>query len=148
MPASNFQVAFIIQPANSKLIQTMHCYEKLSSLLGLACHPNMQDWELENANPDRLPEFIHAYQTSSSSYHEQHALMGLILASFNDYLAAETAPDPAVEHTVCALLEQQWQDFHPLVRYWSLIDEDMDDGFHITPIMRKLWTRHAKPQPG
>ena len=40
----------------------------------------------------------------------------------------EAAPDPAVEHTVCALLEQQWQDFHPLVRYWSLIDEDMDDG--------------------
>ena len=61
--------------------------------------------------------------------------------------AAEAAPDPAVEHTVCTLLEQQWQDFHPLVRYWSLIDEDMDDGFHITPIMRKLWTRHAKPQP-
>ena len=41
----------------------MYCYEKLSSLLGLACHPDMRDWELENANPDRLPEFIHAYQT-------------------------------------------------------------------------------------
>ena len=126
----------------------MHCYEKLSSLLGLACHPDMQDWELENSNPERLPEFIHAYQTGSFSRQEQHALMGLILASFDDYLAAEAAPDPAVEHTVCTLLEQQWQDFHPLVRYWSLIDEDMDDGFHITPIMRKLWARHAKPQPG
>ena len=67
MPASNFQVAFIIQPANSKLIQTMHFYEKLSSLLGLAYHPNMQDWELENANPERLPEFIHAYQTGSKT---------------------------------------------------------------------------------
>ena len=142
MPANNFQVAFIIQPANSKLISAMHFYEKLSSLLGLACHPNMQDWELENANPERLPEFIRTYQTGSFSHQEQHALMGLILASFNDYLAAETAPDPAVEHTICALLEQQWQDFHPLVRYWSLLDEDLDDEFPITPIMRKLWAQH------
>ena len=126
----------------------MHCYEKLSSLLGLACHPDMQDWDLENANPDRLPEFIHAYQTGSFSCHEQHALMGLILASFNDYLAEEAAPDSAIEHTICALLEQQWQDFYPLVRYWSLLDEDLDDEFPITPIMRKLWVRHAKPQLG
>ena len=142
MPASNFQVAFIIQPAYRKLIQTMHLYEKLSSLLGLACHPNMQDWELENANPDRLPEFIHAYQTDSFSRQKQHALMGLILASVNDYLAEEAAPDSALEHTICALLEQQWQDFYPLVCYWSLLDEDLNDEFPITPIMRTLWAQH------
>ena len=142
MPASNFQVAFIIQPANSKLIQTQHWDQKLSRLVGLACHANMQDWELENANPDRLPEFIHTYQTGSFLHQEQNALMGLILASFNDYLAAEAAPDSAIEHTICALLEQQWQDFHPLVRYWSLLDEDLDDEFPITPIMRKLWAQH------
>ncbi len=120
----------------------MPFYEKLSSLLELAYHPNMQDWELENANPERLTEFIHAYQTGSFSHQEQHALMGLILASFNDYLAEEAASDSAIEHTICALLEQQWQDFHPLVRYWSLLDEDLDDEFPITPIMRKLWAQH------
>lgn len=120
----------------------MHFYEKLSSLLELAYYPNMQDWELGNANPDRLPEFIHAYQTGSFSRQEQLALMGLILASFDDYLAVEAAPDPTIEHTICALLEQQWQDFHPLVRYWSLLDEDLDDEFPITPIMRKLWAQH------
>jgi len=40
------------------------------------------------------------------------------------------------------LKKQQWQDFYPLVRYWSLLDEDLDDEFPITPIMRKLWAQH------
>ena len=43
---------------------------------------------------------------------------GAHLASFNIYLAVEAIHDPAIEHTISALLEQQWQNSHPLVHYW------------------------------
>lgn len=44
-----------------------------------------QDWEIEMSNPNRISDFIAFFsETPELSYDQKHALVALILASFED----------------------------------------------------------------
>jgi len=115
---------------------------KLSSLLRLADEPWMQDWEVECADARRIEEFLDLYEQSGLSDDDRFALMALIVASFDDWLAGSGA-DEAVIHRVGRHLSTNFSLHEATIHYWCLTDEsDADNLFSATPFMREIWRQH------
>ena len=58
--------------------------ERLAKRLCLEFDNNMQDWEYEVSNPNRLDEFIDEYDKKKTTQNEKEILMEIILDSSND----------------------------------------------------------------
>lgn len=58
--------------------------KKLSESLGLTWDKSIQDWDLVNSNPERIDDFLKAYQELDDD-DEKFVLMQLIVASFDDF---------------------------------------------------------------
>jgi hypothetical protein len=101
----------------------------------------MQDWEWEVADPDRVSEFVAAYNDGSLSDDERFTLMETIIQSF-----AETnqplESNPEWQH-VLSTIEQNISLHIYSVWYWSHLDTpDEEDPWNVTPLMRSLLERH------
>jgi hypothetical protein len=83
---------------------TRAAIDSLAVRLGLPNGPEMQDWQWEVANPERLDEFIATYVDSGLSDDERFTVMETIIQSCED-LGDSLDSDPRWQ-TVCALLER------------------------------------------
>jgi len=60
--------------------------KRLAKRLCLEFDNNMQDWEYEVSNPNRLDEFINEYDKEETTQKEKEILMEIILESSNDLI--------------------------------------------------------------
>lgn len=120
------------------LFITKRAIESLTQKLGLVeLIPYSQDWELESADPSRVNEFISFYESSILNQEEKLALMSLIISSFDDALTEGNVQNVIWEKIKSLLLSDI--DLHrKTVAYWSLVDEELDNCFSITPFMREI----------
>ena len=112
---------------------------RLSSLLGLAYEPLMQDWELQCADSHRIREFLDLYEHGNLSDDDRFALMSLIVASCDDWIS-DAGTDEQVLQRVRRCLVAGFSLHEATIFYWCLLSEtDLDNVFSITPFMREIW---------
>jgi hypothetical protein len=108
----------------------------LSSRLTLEDLDWMQDWPLEVADSERIPEFLAAYHSGLLGDDEKFVLMELLMYSL-EYCEPESAYEEAWSEIKAVLLKEP--DLHwPTVVYWSRVDGDPDEHFRPTLAMRDV----------
>jgi hypothetical protein len=120
---------------------------RLSKLLHLRDH--VQDWEIETADPHRVAEFLDAYEGLSSDEDERFAMMGLLVASYDELLGFGADDAGYWERLHRHLIDRF--DLHGFtVQYWSLPDGDdaeaAVDGFAVSGRMRQVMTTMYGPR--
>jgi hypothetical protein len=109
---------------------------KLTLMLGLSATGREQDWDLELADPSRIDEFVALYQQAQLSLTDRAALMALVLASTDDYIAAEGQP-PRAWATICRLLAEEGELHEDTVARWTREgSEDPAEWSTLTPYLR------------
>jgi hypothetical protein len=119
---------------------TRRAIDALAARFSLGRDPYMQDWEWEVADPERLDEFLAAYDLPELTEDERFVLAEVIIQSFED--------SPAdLEHdsrwrTVLDRLDRSIAIHAHTVWYWSCGDEALEDCWRVTPYLRLVRDRH------
>ncbi|MDQ0062923.1 hypothetical protein [Paenibacillus harenae] len=88
--------------------------------------------------PSRVIEFISFYETADLNHDEKFALMSLIISSYDNYLSEGNFQESTWENIKKHLVRDM--DLHrKTILYWSLVEEELDDCFCITPNMRQIF---------
>ena len=124
--------------------------ERLSAALGINFEAHVQRWEIQRANGARTEEFLDYYDRCQQlSDDDKFALMGLIVASFDDWSWHAPAGHPLAGR----LRQRLVRDFRThaaTIYYWCQWEEtgsDPDHIFKITLFMREIWcSQRPKPQ--
>ncbi|MBI3728819.1 MAG: hypothetical protein HY254_10875 [Burkholderiales bacterium] len=105
---------------------------------------NMQDWEYEVADADRIAEFLAAYDNGELSEDEKFTLMATLLQSSCDAIDEDEKFMCSENLKQCLdLLERDIHIHIHLAWYWSSTDtNDMSDAWSITPFIRPILLRH------
>lgn len=113
--------------------------ESLNNFFSLPYSGVEQDWALEMANPDRLPEFISHYKMENLSIDKKIALMSLIVASYDELLDRNGLGSSIIWDELKSILESEKEVFSSLIAYWSVYSEgNPENYFNITPLMRTI----------
>jgi hypothetical protein len=129
--------------------------DSLAKRFNLRNDPGMQDWEYEVSDPDRVDEFISAYESGELTDDERFTLMETILDSLRG--ATNLESDPRLQK-VLGFLDENIALHIRTVCYWSIINEDDEDEseidllapkyrdpelcFTITPFVRTVLEKH------
>lgn len=122
---------------------TAEAIDSLVARFALRNEPNMQDWEYEVADPDRLAEFLAALERDDLTDDERFTLSEIVMQCFEE-LSDDT-------HDVSRM--EEWQRFVAMLRarptlhaftlcYWSA--PDPTHAFAVSPLVRPLW-RELEP---
>ncbi|MBC3919940.1 hypothetical protein H8L32_20890 [Undibacterium sp. CY18W] len=110
---------------------------------------DMQDWEYEVADANRIAEFLAAYDSGELSEDEKFTLVAILFESFWDALdEGRSFLNSASWKHFLDLLEQDIQIHIYLVWYWSSVNKpeaDIDNPdymFSISPLIRPLLLQH------
>lgn len=113
---------------------TAEAMASLAKRFDLPNHSNMQDWEYEVADSERIDEFVAAYLSGELDDDERFTLMETILQSFEELETRESDPRwHSLLETIASNL-----DLHiSTVYYWARLDADNpEEMFRISPSMR------------
>lgn len=102
-----------------------------------ALDPYSQDWDLEMADSSRVAEFISFYGEQVLSENERFGLMALIIASYDDFISSGNEPD-LVWSKIKYYLIQDFVIHKNTILYWVLEDNEIDNCFAVTPLMRDV----------
>lgn len=123
---------------NRPMYLTKEAIENLNDKLCLPdLGPFSQDWEYELANSSRILEFITYYEQHDLSKDEKCALMALVISCLDDYLSEGRAPGEIWNKIRYYLLKEN-EIYINKIRYWSLEEEDLENCFSVTPLMREV----------
>ncbi|WP_379359863.1 MULTISPECIES: hypothetical protein [unclassified Paenibacillus] len=96
-----------------------------------------QDWEYEVADTSRINEFLFSYENLILKCEEKFALMIVIISSFNDLLS-EKGMEFTVWEQIKRNLVSDIEIHMNTILYWSRVEEELEDSWHITPYMREV----------
>jgi hypothetical protein len=120
---------------------TRAAIDALALRFDLPNHHSMQDWEWEVADPNRLDDFISAYQSGELDDDELFTLMEMIVQSFDD-LGGVLSSDPRWR-TASGLLDRNIAIHAHTVWYWSCPDtDDPEEQRAMTPLIRPILAKH------
>ena len=122
---------------------TSKAIDNLSKRFGLPNSPEMQDWEWEVADPQRIDEFVDAYLSSELDDDERFTLMETIVQSFEDF------DGPIEQHPrwkeVLRLLDEKITLHIYTVYYWSDLEtENVDEQWRVTKYFRSILYKHKE----
>lgn len=114
---------------------------RLAYRFNLPNEPNMQDWEWEVADPQRINEFLAAYISEDLTEEQKFTLMETMLQSFEDL--DEPLEKDSRWYKVLTILDQHIALHLSSVYYWSALDtEDVDEQWRVTPFLRVIIEKH------
>ncbi|RVU41388.1 hypothetical protein EA187_18770 [Lujinxingia sediminis] len=94
---------------------------RVAARLGLPWHINMQDWNIEVADPTRIDDFLSAL-AAASEREERICLLDLVLASLDEWFEAreplETIHLDDMAQRVSSLAGPTLRDFPDVAEYW------------------------------
>lgn len=96
-----------------------------------------QDWECEVANVDQLPEFIDFYTKNKLNKNEKSTLMRIILEAYNDLINNIKGED-SVGEIIENILINDSNIHEENIKYWACENDNLEDCFAITPLIRKV----------
>jgi hypothetical protein len=108
----------------------------LNKLLKLDACGYEQDWAVELADYKRVSEFIEVAGNVSLSTAERHAMVELILASYDVYITYQGNAEE-IWKDIVEVLDANFELYIDILNYWALAHETAtDDLFEITPLVR------------
>lgn len=107
----------------------------LAKRLNLPYHDNMQDWEYEVADVERIDDFLNAYDLNDITEDERFLLIEMLFQSFEEMNNFEK--DTRWYRTL-SLVENNLDLHTQTVLYWANDVEPFEDSWNITPFIRKL----------
>lgn len=116
---------------------TAEAINSLAHRFQLPYTSQMQDWEWEVADPERIDEFLDAYISGELTDDEKFTLMETIIQSFEE-LASPITVHPRWAEVIKEL--RQNIDLHIYsVLYWSDLEHELDEEpWQITPYFREI----------
>ncbi len=116
--------------------------EKISIALNLPYTGIEQDWDIEMADKDRINEFIEFATTKELNENEKHAVIALLIASYDDFLDYGLH-DVEIWRKIKSIILNNRKLCDGLLKYWSCkysnyISTRYDVEFNITPLMQEL----------
>ena len=100
----------------------------------------MQDWEIEVADPERIEEFLAAYESGELDDDEKFTLMQTIIESF------EVGDQPLQEmpawHRALSLIEENLDLHIYSVWYWGSEENGVEDHWQVHEYFSKLLEKH------
>jgi hypothetical protein len=115
--------------------------QKLSKRFGLYWDNDTQDWELIVSDSGRIIDFIKVYQNELDNDDDKFTLMGLIIASFDDIAPKFDKANSELWEICKTILEKECYLHYSTITYWCLLENEPDDTFPISLLMRKVWER-------
>ena len=100
----------------------------------------MQDWEWQVADPDRIDDFLAAYESTDLTDDERFTLLEMLIQSFED-LDHSLFFEPRWERLL-ALIDQNIELHIHTVWYWSVEGSPIDEAWRVTPFMREMLAAH------
>lgn len=121
---------------------TLIAIKSLAKRLSVPFEPWMQDWEWDIADSARIDEYVSLYNSGDLSDDERFTLMETIIQAFED-LPLSLDVDVRWAETL-AILDTNI-DLHAYsVWYWSDLEDELgDEGWRVSPYLRRLVERHA-----
>ena len=102
----------------------------------------MQDWEWEVADSDRIDEFISAYESGQLDDDEKFTMMEIIIQSFEEF-ESSLSIEPRWKK-ILNIIENNIELHIYSVWYWSDLENDNeDDQWKVNPFIRSILTRSA-----
>ncbi|WP_109831819.1 hypothetical protein [Reichenbachiella versicolor] len=113
-------------------------WEELATLFNYTIDSLSQDWTYEIAEPERIDDYIQAYNKEIKNEDTKFSLMEMIIQALEDQGSIE-------------LIKLKWALVKPLllkdfdlhqftIFYWSCWDnENIEDSWVVTPLFRELW---------
>ena len=121
---------------------TKEAVDNLSKQLDLPNEPNMQDWEWEVADPNKIKLFFNHYFNGNLSEDEKFTLMEVLLQSFEE---SSINLDSSVEwKEIMISIEKSWPLHRYSVWYWSCWEENEKDCWRISNFMKNIIENHKK----
>ncbi|MCG8668043.1 MAG: hypothetical protein MI867_01415 [Pseudomonadales bacterium] len=119
--------------------------EDLAQKLNVPLHEDMQDWEYEVADENRIPEYLSLYNSSGCSLENKRLLMEMIVQSLEDKMQKQGfiyRQWPEIK----SLIERNYGIHKETVIYWSCIDE-FTPGYYSWSVSREMkkvyWRKSA-----
>jgi len=120
---------------------TQKTIESLAKRFNLPNTPDMQDWEWEVADSDRIDEFISAYESGELNKDEKFTLMETIIQSFEE-LEIPLLREPRWKK-VLNLLEDNIELHIYSIWYWSDLEFDnKDEQYRVSPFIRPILMKY------
>ena len=128
-------------PENIWRFPTRKAIDSLAKRFDLPNTPDMQDWEWEVSDADRIDEFLSAYESGDLDEDEKFTLMETIIQSFEE-LETSLSKEPRWNN-VLQLIEDNINLHIYTVWYWSDLENDnKDDQWRVTPFIKTILMRH------
>ncbi len=120
---------------------TREAIDSLSQRFGFRNEPNMQDWEWEVADPNRVEEFLYAYVDGELSDDERFTLMEIIIQSCEDL--RDVLENNSKWQKALLFIEDNIDLHIYSVWYWSdLENEDENELWRVTPYLQKILNKY------
>jgi hypothetical protein len=137
-------------PEHLQRFPTLAAIDSLTARFGFRNELGMQDWEYEVSDPNRIEEFLDAYESGELTEDERFILMMTIIDSFEATLmgSSEASGQPMTENPL-------WQRIHTLLEkdiavhigtvwYWACLGNKLEDSWRVVPSMRAILKRHRR----
>ena len=120
---------------------TRKAIDSLAERFNLPNTPEMQDWEWEVADSERIDEFVIAYESGELDDDEKFTLMETIIQSFEE-LEASLSTEPRWNKVLNLIVNNIELHIYS-VWYWSdLENENEDDQWRVTPYLRSILLKY------
>lgn len=113
-------------------------WQELADLFKYKIDEKGQDWTYTIVEPERIEDYIQAYDTSVRNEDTKFSLMEMIIQSLTD----QENEDIMMEKwkKVKVLLNKDFDLNKYTIYYWCCWDsDDLDDCWEVTPLMREFW---------
>lgn len=114
-----------------QFIPNIEARKILALKLNLPYHDDMQDWEYEVSDINRIGEFLFAYDHLTNTDAEKESLMEVILDSINQLVSMKQDVDVSV---YISEVKKRFEDYPSLhngtIHYWE------NNGFNISELLK------------
>lgn len=126
---------------------TKEAIQSLAERFGHLNHPDMQDWEIEVADPSRIREFLLAYESGELNDDERFTLMETIIQSFED---SDRDLDDDDEWNVVIGCLDRFSVLHGYtIWYWSCPEsKSPEEGWRVTQRIRRVLAKRKHTLSG
>lgn len=123
---------------------TLAAIDALTARFGFRDESGMAEWEYGVSDPNRIEEFLDAYESGELTEDERFSLMKTIIESFEETLmgSSEASGQPMTENPlwqrIHALLEKDIAVHIGTVWSWACLGYTLEDSWWVAPSMRKI----------
>jgi hypothetical protein len=113
-------------------------WQELADLFGYEIGPNDQDWTYTIVEPERIDEYIQAYDTKITNDDTKFSLMEMIFQSLTEQENEKLLNEKWKQ--IESILTHDFELHKYTIYYWCCWGNDnINDCWEVTPLVREFW---------